>query len=47
MQGQEDDVKDKAAEAMKCFMGQFGTADIYTQIVLEEFFKELIGNDTK
>ena len=42
----EEQNEDKAEEAMRCFFCQFGTPDIYTQIVLEEFFKELL-NDHK
>lgn len=38
----EEQNEDKAEDAMRCFFGQFGTPDIYTQIVLEEFFKGLL-----
>jgi len=44
MEEQNDDAESKATEAMQCFFGQFGTLDIYTKIVLEEFFKELIDD---
>lgn len=33
----ENEIKD----TINCFVDQFGFLDIYTQIVLEEFFKEL------
>lgn len=33
-------------EALKEFVGQFGNPDIYTQIVLEEFFRELMGRES-
>jgi hypothetical protein len=42
MEHQNEDKEDKAADAIKCFLGQFGSSDIYMQIVLEEFFKELL-----
>lgn len=31
------------AEAINAFLENFGNKDIYTQIVLEEFFKELFN----
>jgi hypothetical protein len=38
-----DNLKDKqTSAAIEAFFCQFGTFDIYTQIVLEEFFKELL-----
>lgn len=45
MENNEEEVlKNKeTAAAIEAFFGQFGTFDIYTQIVLEEFFKELLN----
>jgi hypothetical protein len=42
MQEEQEESKDEASEAMDIFFRQFGPSDIYTQIVLEEFFKELL-----
>ena len=40
----EDSQKTKeTSEAIAAFFGQFGTIDIHTQIVLEEFFEELLS----
>ena len=41
MEAKENHEKD-TAEAMESFLSQFGTMDIYVQIVLEEFFRELL-----
>lgn len=41
-----ENTEDKATEAantLECFFEQFGKIDIYTKIVLEEFFKELLN----
>lgn len=43
MEQQSEDKEDKAADAIRCFFSQFGSSDIYMQIVLEEFFKELMN----
>lgn len=41
---EEESVKDKeTSAAIEAFFGQFGTFDTHTQIVLEEFFKELLN----
>lgn len=39
MNKKEDEIKD----TIDCFLDQFGSGDIYTQIVLEEFFRELFN----
>lgn len=42
--GEEKEDEDKdAGDAMEAFFGQFGEMDIYASIVLEEFFRELMG----
>jgi len=33
----------ETSAAIEAFFSQFGTFDIYTQIVLEEFFEELLS----
>lgn len=33
----------EVSQTIQAFFGQFGTFDIYTQIVLEEFFQELLS----
>jgi len=33
-----------AGDAMEAFFGQFGEIDFYASVVLEEFFKELMGD---
>ena len=44
MQGQNGDGEEKdAADALEAFFGQFGTIDAHASIVLEEFFRELMG----
>jgi len=35
--------ENETATAMELFFKQFGDMDIYSQIVLEEFFKELLN----
>lgn len=42
MQDKEDTVS-PGAEALEAFFGQFGNLDTHAQIVLEEFFKELLN----
>ena len=32
-----------AGDAMEAFFGQFGVMDVHASVVLEEFFKELMG----
>ena len=44
MEEQNENLEDKAEDAMRCFFGQFGRMDIYAQIVLEEFFKEILDD---
>jgi hypothetical protein len=34
---------DLGSEALEAFFGQFGKIDVHAQIVLEEFFKELLN----
>lgn len=34
--------EEEVADALEIFFDQFGKSDIYTQIVLEEFFKRLL-----
>lgn len=33
-----------AGDALEAFFGQFGTMDEHASIVLEEFFRELMGD---
>jgi hypothetical protein len=35
----------ETSDAIAAFFGQFGTIDVHTQIVLEEFFEELLKNE--
>jgi hypothetical protein len=35
---------EEVQDTLKCFFNQFGFIDFYTQIVLEEFFKELLND---
>jgi hypothetical protein len=39
LSSKEDEIKD----TINSFFKQFGNSDIYTQIVLEEFFRELFN----
>jgi hypothetical protein len=39
----EEKTQAEAAEALATFFGQFGTMDVYAQIVLEEFLEALLG----
>jgi hypothetical protein len=44
MQGQNEDEAEKdASDALEAFFGQFGEIDAHASIVLEEFFKGLMG----
>lgn len=45
MQDKEDSTS-PGAEALEAFFSQFGKLDTHVQIVLEEFFKELL-NESK
>lgn len=46
MEGQNEESQDKdVSHAMEAFFGQFGDMDTYASIVLEEFFKELMGEE--
>lgn len=43
---EETEERDKdAGDAMEAFFAQFGNMDIYTSIVLEEFFRELMDGE--
>lgn len=42
--GPEGEDKD-AGDAMEAFFGQFGQMDVYSWIVLEEFFRELMDEE--
>lgn len=44
MENTEEEIKKnkETSAAIEAFFSQFGTFDIHTQIVLEEFFKELL-----
>lgn len=35
--------EEQIADSLNCFLKQFGFIDIYTQIVIEEVFKELLN----
>lgn len=39
----DENLIDEATQALNEFFKNFGNFDIYTQIVLEEFFKELLN----
>lgn len=41
MEDKEKEIEGGAA-ALEAFFGQFGNMDVYAQIVLEEFLKELL-----
>jgi len=34
-----------AGDALEAFFGQFGQLDVYSSLVLEEFFRELMGEE--
>jgi hypothetical protein len=36
------DKNEEIADTLSCFFDQFGSMDLYTQIVIEEIFKELM-----
>jgi hypothetical protein len=38
-----EDIASPGAEALEAFFSQFGSLDTHAQIVLEEFFKELLN----
>jgi hypothetical protein len=43
--GDEKDTREPdAGDAMEAFFGQFGELDAHASIVLEEFFRELMGD---
>ena len=42
--GPEEQDKD-AGHALEAFFGQFGQLDVYSSIVLEEFFRELMDGE--
>lgn len=42
--GDKGDEKEMS-EALEAFFGQFGQMDVYTSIVLEEFFRELMDGE--
>lgn len=42
--GSDEEEKD-AGHALEAFFGQFGQMDLYSSIVLEEFFKELMDGE--
>lgn len=41
MEEQNEEKRD-AGDAMEAFLGQFGEIDIHAEIVLEEFFRQLM-----
>jgi hypothetical protein len=41
----EKDKEQEMSDALEAFFGQFGKVDMYTSIVLEEFFKELMDGE--
>lgn len=44
--GEEKDTREPdAGDAMEAFFGQFGPLDAHAAIVLEEFFRELMGEE--
>jgi hypothetical protein len=46
MEGQNEESEGRdAGHAMEAFFTQFGEMDVYASIVLEEFFRELMGSD--